>query len=86
MLTVKIHKSALKELNSLPASIKNKVLNACKSMANDPFEGDVKPLAGVSGVFRKRVGDYRIAFSVNFAENEVLIIKVGKRGKFYGNL
>ena len=86
MLAVKIHKSALKELNSLPASIKSKVLNACSSMTNDPFEGDVKPLAGVSGVFRKRVGDYRIAFSVNFAENEVLIIKVGKRGKFYENL
>jgi mRNA interferase RelE/StbE len=55
-------------------------------MANDPFEGDVKPLAGLSGVFRKRVGDYRIAFSVNFAENEVLIIKIGKREKFYEEL
>jgi mRNA interferase RelE/StbE len=86
MLAVKIHKSALKELNSLPASIRSKILNACKSMANDPFEGDVKSLTGFSGVFRKRVGDYRIAFSVNFAANEVLIIKIGKREKFYEEL
>jgi len=55
-------------------------------MADDPFEGDVKPLKGLSGVFRKRVGDYRIAFSVNFAENEVLIIKIEKREKFYEEL
>lgn len=86
MLAVKIHKSALKELNSLPTFIRSKIMNACKSMANDPFEGDVKPLTGLSGVFRKRVGDYRIVFSVNFAENEVLIIKVGKREKFYEDL
>ncbi len=86
MLVVKIHKSVLKELNSLPAYIRGKILTACKSMASDPFEGDVKPLTGLSGVFRKRVGDYRIAFSVNFADNEVLIIKVGKRGKFYEDL
>ncbi|MFY9300113.1 MAG: hypothetical protein WAO91_02855 [Candidatus Nitrosotenuis sp.] len=50
-------------------------------MANDPFEGDVKPLTGLSGVFRKSVGDYRIAFSVNFAANEVLIIKIAKKRK-----
>ena len=86
MLAVKIHKNALKELNSLPPFIRSKILSACKSMANDPFEGDVKPLAGLSGVFRKRVGDYRIAFSINFAENEVLIIKIGKREKFYEEL
>jgi mRNA interferase RelE/StbE len=86
MLAVKIHKSALKELNSLPTNVRSKILNACKSMANDPFEGDVKPLTGLSGVFRKRIGDYRIAFSVNFAANEVLIIKIGKREKFYEKL
>lgn len=46
------------------------------------LKGDVKPLAGLSGVFRKRVGDYRIAFSVNFVANEVLIIKIGKKKNF----
>lgn len=86
MLAVKIHKNALKELNSLPTNMRGKILNTCKSMANDPFVGDVKPLTGLSGVFRKRIGDYRIAFSVNFAANEVLIIKIGKREKFYEEL
>jgi len=49
MLAVKIHKSALKELNSLPTNTRSKILDACKSMANDPFEGDVKPLTGLFG-------------------------------------
>lgn len=85
MLAVKIQ-SALKELNSLPDLIRSKILDACKSMTTDPFSGDVKPLTGLSGVFRRRVGDYRIAFSVNFAENKVFIIRIGRRGEFYEEL
>lgn len=85
-MEVKIHKKALKELNSLPADIRNKILNVCKSMSTDPLQGDVKPLEGIAGVFRRRVGNYRIAFSVNFNTNEVLIIKICKREKFYEEL
>ena len=86
MLSVKVHKKALKELNSLPPDAKGRILAACKLMANDPFDGDVKPLKGVAGVFRRRVGDYRIAFSVSFDQNEVLVLKVGRRGKFYNDM
>ncbi len=52
----------------------------------DPFEGDVKPLKGITGVFRRRVSNYRIAFAVSFEENEVIILKTGKREKFYEEL
>ena len=86
MLQVKINKKALKELNSLPDDIRSTILNVCTSMSVDPFEGDVKPLKGIAGVFRRRVGNYRIAFSVNFNESEVVILKIGKRGKFYDEL
>ncbi len=83
MLEVKINKKALKELNSLPLQIRSKILDVCRSMRIDPFEGDVKPLKGITGVFRRRVGNYRIAFTANFEENEVIILKIGKREKFY---
>lgn len=86
MLKVNINKKALKELNSLPDDIRSKILDVCTSMSVDPFEGDVKPLKGIAGVFRRRVGNYRIAFSVNFNESEVVILKIGKRGKFYDEL
>ncbi len=86
MLEVKINRKALKELDSLPVDVRSKILDICKSMSVDPFEGDVKPLKGITGVFRRRVGNYRIAFSVNFNKNEVLILKIGKREKFYEDL
>ena len=34
-------------------------------------------------VFRVRVGDYRILYSVSYEENLILIIKVDKRGRVY---
>ena len=52
MLAVKINKKALKELELLPEDIKTKIIAVCKSLADDPFDGDIKPLKGIPGVFR----------------------------------
>lgn len=62
---------------------RERILEAIKDMERDPFSGDVKPLKGIRGVFRRRVGDYRIAFTVNFEEDEVAILRIGHRDKFY---
>jgi mRNA-degrading endonuclease RelE of RelBE toxin-antitoxin system len=51
-------------------------------MEVDPFQGDVRPIKGERGIFR-RVGDYRVSFTVNFEKNEVIVLRVGHRSKFY---
>ena len=48
-----------------------------------PHTGDIKTLAGHPGVFRLRVGGYRVIYSI---ENEILIIRIldiGNRGDVY---
>ncbi len=52
-------------------------------MEANPFSGDVKPIKGVRGVFRRRVGAYRIAFTVNFEMDEVAVLRIGHRSSFY---
>ncbi len=52
-------------------------------MELDPFRGDVKPIKGIRGVFRRRVRDYRVSFTVNFEKDEVVILRIGHRSKFY---
>jgi mRNA-degrading endonuclease RelE of RelBE toxin-antitoxin system len=52
-------------------------------MTEDPFSGDVKPIKGVRGLLRRRIGDYRISFTVNFEKNEVVVLKIGRRESFY---
>lgn len=80
---VLIHKKALKEIDGLPIDDKNRILNSLREMAIDPFIGDVKPIKGVRGLLRRRVGDYRISFTVNFEKSEIVVLKVGRRESFY---
>jgi mRNA-degrading endonuclease RelE of RelBE toxin-antitoxin system len=80
---VLIHKKALKEIDGLPIDDKNRILSSLREMATDPFSGDVKPIKGVRSLLRRRVGDYRISFTVNFEKSEVVILKVGRRESFY---
>jgi mRNA-degrading endonuclease RelE of RelBE toxin-antitoxin system len=55
-------------------------------MAFDPFRGDVKALHGVEwkGVFRRRIGGYRLLFSAALAEKTVVVQQISLRsGKTY---
>ena len=48
-----------------------------------PHEGDIKPLTGQTNVYRLRIGNYRVIFSI---QNELLIVEVmtiGNRGDIY---
>jgi len=78
-----VHRKALSKISSMSAKDLRRVLGALKGRGCDPFSGDVKPIKGLRGVFRRRVGDFRVAFTVNFGASEVVVFKVGRRRKFY---
>jgi len=83
LFKVKIHKKVAREILRLPKNIREQILDAIRNMRKDPFSGDVKPIKGVRGVFRRRVGDYRIAFSVDFENKIIVILRIGHRRSFY---
>jgi mRNA interferase RelE/StbE len=80
--SVIVHRKASKEIDGLPVDDKNRIINALREMTEDPFSGDVKPIKGVRGLLRRRIGDYRISFTVNFEKNEVVVLKIGRRESF----
>ena len=86
MFKVILHRKAINEIRSIPDKDKERILEAIKNMELNPFSGDVKPIKALRGVFRRRVGDYRVAFTINFEASEVVVLKVGKRKKFYEEL
>jgi mRNA interferase RelE/StbE len=83
MFSILIHRKALKEIDGFPAEDRQRILNAIRQIAAEPFGGDVKPIKGVKGLLRRRVGHYRIAFTVNFEKSEVVVLRVGRREGFY---
>ena len=51
----------------------------------EPIENDIKKLKGYVDLYRLRVGDYRIIFSVNKEKKHIVIAAVGHRKDIYSS-
>lgn len=77
-----IEKPAEKFIVKLPKPEKERVLKAISRL---PEGTDIKPLKGKKskGLFRLRVGEYRIIYSVDDGKLIVYVIDAGNRGQIY---
>lgn len=71
-------KEAVKTINSLDKPTKQRIKDAVESLPN----GNVKPLRGIKGLYRLRVGDWRIIFSLP-QNDTILVEKIAPRGDVY---
>ena len=80
--TILIEKPAEKFIVKLPKPEKERVL---KAIAHLPGEGDRKRMQGRrnEGLYRLRVGDYRIIYRVEDERLIVCVIDAGNRGEIY---
>ncbi|MDB9513816.1 type II toxin-antitoxin system RelE/ParE family toxin [Kamptonema animale CS-326] len=67
---VEFKPKAIKDLESLPVEVQNRVLTKIELMQNN-LTGDVKRLTNYTPEYRLRVGDYRVLFEI---EEDVLVI------------
>jgi len=77
---------AEQDLRDLPKPIQKRVARVMVQMERDPFAGDVKALQGPEwkGLFRRRIGDYRLLFSADRESGIVYIVRIVRRsGKTY---
>lgn len=84
MYELKYKKKALKIMRKMPNDVRDNIKKELKEIALDPYgyEGDWKPLTGMSG-WRLRVGGYRAICDVQDEALIVLVLKVGPRGDVY---
>ena len=76
--TFEFSEDAKQDLVSLPRPIQKRVARVLAQMATDPFQGDVKPLQGKEwkGVFRRRMGGYRLLFTADRAAETVFVVRI----------
>lgn len=60
--------------------------NALEDLAHDPRPSGSKPLKGYTGVWRHRVGSYRICYEINDGKLVVLVITISTRDDVYAVL
>jgi mRNA interferase RelE/StbE len=60
-----------------------RLIEKIEKLRKDPIIHDTKTVEGSKGVFRVRVGDYRILYEVDYKNNLIGIVKIDKRPKVY---
>jgi len=80
--------AAQRQLRAIIRPDAMRILTALTALGDDPYrqDADVKKLTGPSGLYRLRVGSYRVAYQINDGELVVLVVKVGDRRDVYRNL
>ena len=78
-------KSARQEFLRLPRAIQDRVLEALSFLAENPFSQllQIKKLKGRDKLFRIRIADYRVVYTVQSEKLIVIIVKVGHRREIY---
>lgn len=86
MYSLKIHKEALKFIQSRSVSKKKIIKTKLNLLTENPFTHprlDIKKMKGEEGVFRLRSGKIRIIYQVKETELLILVITAGFRGDVY---
>ena len=76
--TCSLARSAAKTLRTLPRDRQAQIAHAIGEMEEDPTQGDVRPIKSgkLKGALRRRVGPYRIIYSVDPATRRVDIAAI----------
>lgn len=77
--------SARGALASLPSRTQRRIIKSLHALESEPRPPGAVPLAGRSqqGIWRIRVGDYRVLYEIHENLLRVLIIRVGHRRDVY---
>jgi mRNA interferase RelE/StbE len=81
---VTIAASAKRELFALSANAILRILPKIRALANDPRPANCKKLRGARNLWRIRIGDYRVVYTVNDAAKTVDVTRIAHRREAYG--
>ena len=74
---------ALKELTKLDKPVAQRIVRAVDALSADPRPSGSRPLVGHDDLWRIRVGDHRVIYTIRDAELIVLALRVAHRSSVY---
>jgi mRNA interferase RelE/StbE len=85
---IELSKRSFKYLDKLDQNTKKRISNQFKILSENPrnSELDIKKLKGDSSLYRLRVGNYRILYSIEDHKLIIVVITIGPRGDVYNDL
>lgn len=85
MYSVEVDSRAERQLLKLDLTSRRRIIERLKLLVHWPLEGkSVRPLKGqLEGLYRMRVGDYRVILAVDEDRGIVSVREIGHRGSIY---
>ena len=83
MYNVTITRSAEKSLKTLDRQTKNRIVTQILSLADEPRPLGCRKVLSEKGLWRLRVGDWRLGYEINDSDREITIIRIDHRSSFY---
>ncbi|GGR99899.1 MULTISPECIES: type II toxin-antitoxin system RelE family toxin [Streptomyces] len=80
--------AARRQLRAVDQTTALRILHALSRLGDDPYrdDADVRKLSGHDGLYRLRVGVYRIAYLIDDGKLVILVVEVGHRREIYRRL
>jgi mRNA interferase RelE/StbE len=83
---INFQRSVEKDLRKLSSENCDRLLVRIDELANEPLPVQSLKLKGTEGLYRVRLGDYRIVYEVDIRAKSILIHYVRHRREVYSNL
>jgi len=83
MYKISIVKRAEKDLRNLERDVKNRIVTVISNLKDEPRPSGCRKIQSEAGVWRVRVGDWRVGYSVDDFNQEINIIRIAHRKEFY---
>jgi mRNA-degrading endonuclease RelE of RelBE toxin-antitoxin system len=80
-MNVLLHPIPEKYLDRLNEPDKSRLETALAGLEKEPLEGDIKPISGQPGIYRARIGSFRILFRIT--DNTIYVTHIDPRGQVY---
>lgn len=82
---IAISRSAVKELDSLPSKIHDKIIDHLRQLEENPRLFGAEKLTAIDA-YKLRVGNFRIVYKIDDSKKEVEIVMVEDRKQVYQRL
>ncbi len=77
-------RSARKELEDLPNSLIKRIFTKIESLADEPRPNRCRKLQGFKNLWRIKIGDYRVIYSIDDSSETIDIVAIRHRREAYG--
>lgn len=83
MYKISIARRAEKDLKRLERNVKNRAVTAIVNLKDEPRPLGCRKIQSEEGVWRIRVGDWRIGYFIDDVKQEINVIRIAHRKEFY---